>query len=760
MSTWRRWRVTTPIVLSAVLFGSPSPADADTGPVAWVMPSAESGVLTAESSFEGVSLSVELAKTGEAVNTRSDLYQHGWAVSPGGLLRSRMDGFYETIPLFDEMGQPLEITVSGLYPGVQRVSVQYFAEPFAHGSTWSSRSQARLEGQKMWASLNYNEGRVVRGLGGTDQSTIYEQTIGTVGTADEPADAVTLTIKKAKWSKRATIAGIRIDTAPDMDAALTRMDREAESRIREALADRGPRGDDGRLAYHAAVLPSAVKVKPKSFAALKPDWLGDEADIAAARNEHESFQVLIYHPDEPLNDVTWSVEELTGPSKSAAAKIEVEVAPIGYVEQRRSPYTVDHWGYIADPLLTFTDAVSVQPGDAQTFWVRCSVPAEAEPGTYRGVVAIQPQGMPGHRVPFTLKVWDVVLPEMPHLPVVVGVRESDNYAFEMEYGINPTSIYQGEGVWGLPTEELMPMLRDWAERGVSAVNTRYVTYRHGAMPTDEQVAERVDQIERFYSLAKQAGLGEEAYVYLFDEAKPADYPAMKKVADAIKARMPDLRLMTTAYGGPDRSFGADADVPIDIWVPIVQHFRDADLVEKGAARGREIWWYTCNYPRSPMPNILLDNAAMETRMMMGVMAHAYHVGGFLYYKTNNWRGRKPITDGPYTGWVSRRGYSHGNWYQMGPSGAPLPSIRLEVFRDGLEDYDLIELALRKHRAEGGSAGGIGELLAPMNEVPNPYVSSVLDYNRDPRALDKLRRELAAYLTRHEGPRADAATDSP
>lgn len=753
----RRARSTLLAAATAIpLLGMIAPlrAASPVGPATIVAPDRATQFVKLESSFEGVRLTLSDPETGELLRTAEDLYHHGWTVTTDGMLRSRMDGFYETTPLFNEMGRPIRFEVSGLYPGRHEVAVQYFSQPFAFGSTWSYRGYARLSGQRGNATLDHTSGRLIAGTGGADKRSRYDLVLGESGSDDEPVSELAVTLGKKKWSKQISIAGIRIRTAPSIDATLTTMDAPAQSRVREVLASLGPSGEAGAPAYHAAALPSAVKVKPKSFLGVEPDWLSASADLAAARNEHESFQILLYHPTRRLADVTWSVEEIEGPSGASAEAIDVAVMPVGYIKQPRDPHTVEHYGYVPDPLLTFMDSISVEPGEAQTLWVRLSVPADAEPGVYRGAITLRPDGMPAHRVPFTLEVWDVELPPMPFLPVVTGVGKQAE--FEMGYGINPTSIYSTPRVFQDKTREAsLDILRSWKERGVSAINLKYITYKRKPAPSDAELKAVVDEVEGYYELTREAGMADAAYVYLFDEANPADYPAMRKVAGAIKQRMPDLRLVTTAYWGEDRDFGTEAEIPIDTWVPIVQHFRDVDLAEKGKALGRNVWWYTANYPRSPMPNVLHDNAAMETRMLMGVMPHAFRVEGYLYYATTRWRGRAPITDGPYTDWSIQRPYGHGGWYQKTTGKQPLPSIRMEVFRDGLEDYDLIELAKRARAAATGSAPGSAvsatvKLLDQLSDVPNPYVASVLEYNRDPLELEALRRRLAELITTLRG----------
>ena len=95
----------------------------------------------------------------------------------------------------------------------------------------------------------------------------------------------------------------------------------------------------------------------------------------------------------------------------------------------------------------------------------------------------------------------------------------------------------------------------------------------------------------------------------------------------------------------------------------------------------------------------------------------------------------------------------GQWlYLNGPGGIddPLPSIRMESLRDGLDDYDLVHIAL-EYQAELEKAGKsvdspAAEVLETLRRVPNSYVSSWHDYCLDPLNLETLRGQLAEYIS--------------
>ena len=105
------------------------------------------------------------------------------------------------------------------------------------------------------------------------------------------------------------------------------------------------------------------------------------------------------------------------------------------------------------------------------------------------------------------------------------------------------------------------------------------------------------------------------------------------------------------------------------------------------------------YPRystSLDATVYLATGAIEARLLMGLMAYKCQIGGFLYYNIANWplaRQHGPITSGPYTNWdpvTVENCDGDGSLTCAGPDG-PLPTIRMENIRDGLEDYEYLWL---------------------------------------------------------------------
>jgi hypothetical protein len=106
----------------------------------------------------------------------------------------------------------------------------------------------------------------------------------------------------------------------------------------------------------------------------------------------------------------------------------------------------------------------------------------------------------------------------------------------------------------------------------------------------------------------------------------------------------------------------------------------------------------------------------------------------LYYSISHWSSTKPITEGPYTDWQALSlppdFNGDGSWVCVGPDGIPLSTLRLENFRDGLEDFAYVKLL---------------EARGEKVEVPETIVKSVTEYTFDADLLRKWRETLADRL---------------
>ena len=245
--------------------------------------------------------------------------------------------------------------------------------------------------------------------------------------------------------------------------------------------------------------------------------------------------------------------------------------------------------------------------------------------------------------------------------------------------------------------------------------------------------------------AKAIGVENRAYVYGCDEVNKEYFPAIRAAVNELKQALPGVPISTTAY---DHEFGVDTPLDVMDWfTPLTPKF-DPEKAAKSRAAGHQVWWYICCGPHAPHANMFIECPAIEGRLLMGAQTVRQRPDGFLYYQISIWNSKRCITSGPFTDWDPRswtKYYGDGSWTCVGPDGTPLPTIRLENFRDGLEDYAyalLLEKKLKSHADQNDAwAKRARELLA----VPHDVMDTMRNYTGDPAAVYRWRDAMADLM---------------
>ncbi len=496
-------------------------------------------------------------------------------------------------------------------------------------------------------------------------------------------------------------------------------------------------------------------------------------ELSVARNESEGVQVVVVPFDTQLEKVGIEVGTLTSEAGEVLPAQAVDVRVVGYIKTKRPAYDVDYVGWWPDPLLDFLSKVNIEPEDAQSFWVRVRPDKQAKPGVYEAPLRVVLENGPPTELKLRVRVRDFEVPDASPLPIATQDPEKeffDKYKpekwetlklkvsdFLADYYIDYDQIYHA----GAPDFDILRRLRDQGRLKAFNLCTLADAVFVPDM-TDEKyekaLAKLVSEIQSGYDQAKTEGILKYAYLYGMDEVPPAAYPILKRLTDDVKKRFPDVPIMTTAQ---DYMYGqASAADSIDAWIPIINEYKP-ELAKEARQRGKKVWWYTCQSPAHPYPNIFTEYPAIEIRLLMGAMTAKYQPDGFLYYCTfrdlvYDGPPRKAADSGPFTEWDPRAFVEpfNGEGYLAypGPNGRPLASIRLENFRDGLEDYAYWKIL--KERTEDSSPGDarwLSEAREALN-VPGKLVKSAHEFATDWRVLYDYRETLAALIERAEAAR--------
>ncbi|MHC4311972.1 MAG: glycoside hydrolase domain-containing protein [Planctomycetota bacterium] len=176
----------------------------------------------------------------------------------------------------------------------------------------------------------------------------------------------------------------------------------------------------------------------------KPYGAG-KVEIKSAKNEVESFQVVVTAPRENIKVVNVEISDLIGKNGAKIGKDNITLFRAEYVRVRRSTRRAELGpGLYPDPLVPFINPLTGKPieprrqfskrwgepvttvghemyavpfelfrGQNQPVWVDVYIPSNAPAGVYNGKVTVTAAGNISAQVPVTLTVWDFSLPDGP-----------------------------------------------------------------------------------------------------------------------------------------------------------------------------------------------------------------------------------------------------------------------------------------------------------------------------------------------------------
>ena len=494
----------------------------------------------------------------------------------------------------------------------------------------------------------------------------------------------------------------------------------------------------------------------------------EKAELEMAGNEAESFQVVVAGVKKNLNNVAVQVSEFTGPAKNA---IRAEVCLVGHAKNKMPTYPAEYVGWYPDFLIEYQKSAPLKPGENLPFWVRLRTVCDAAPGIYRAAVTISADGVPPHTFPVQVRVYNFSLPNgsplasannfhMDALRQLYRIRDEQlrkkvfNTFIDRaaDYKITLDFLYRGP-YSALSGDGEYPALKRLNDRGElksfcilnSTLLPQYAS-SVGSNPDHPEVLKLIDLTRKHLSywsgVAKKYGVWDKAYFYGFDEGRID--AVSSRIFRTVKEFCPALPVMTTAEIPHAEAKGLEN---IDIWVPTAEKYRKRlSLVNELRKRNKKVWWYVCNFPRPPEPTLMLEVPAAVPRLLMGAMAQKYRPDGFLYWSVIAWTprirsGLGAVSDGPRTNWDPATCYTdneEGNLFVPGKNYRILPTIRVENFRDGVEDFNMMRLTEK--------------LPLPVRAELEKEIRSIAPVSgktsTDPHKLTLARRKIGETLERH------------
>ncbi len=258
---------------------------------------------------------------------------------------------------------------------------------------------------------------------------------------------------------------------------------------------------------------------------------------------------------------------------------------------------------------------------------------------------------------------------------------------------------------------------------------------------------------------REKGWLDRLFLYLWDEPQgPGDYPKVLHAGRLARAADPGLPTLVTEQLVP-----ALAGV-VDVWAPLVNCLEprpgvpndcEATVVPAAYAKvragGAQLWVYAscashgCDRVGGPesaaWPSYAIDASPVAARVLPWI-AFSLGLEGELYYDTVEAYG---AGNDPWTDVRRHGGNGDGTLFYPGTTAriggrtdVPIPSLRLALVREGLEDYEYLVLAER---------AGAGALARSEARAVAP---GTFDWSHDPKSVYAARAALAREIGRRQG----------
>lgn len=421
-----------------------------------------------------------------------------------------------------------------------------------------------------------------------------------------------------------------------------------------------------------------------------------------------------------------------------SAPVKSEVYREEYVKLGKSDYPRFNSEYWPDPLVPENFA-EISGTDLSVFLVELKIPADFDKTQFSCRVTAADDK--GQKVSCTVPV------EVVKLKI-----EPNRYPLVAWFNNNGLSDLQFKEMCLLTlSHHLQPLTADYLKKLWNPENPEnFDVFFKFLLDNGQGVFEIKPPDEVIYRHLKEKNWLNRCMIYSNADEPSEEIFTEKNIpyAQQIREKYPDLKIFMASEYHPQMDKGCD------IWLTDLSS-SVYDPVKFKIPSKPELWHYYCHLPiryqmRAPLtlaPNMLIDNAALEHRLALWISYH-YKAGGVLIWSGNSgwnimakdfWSTMEIPGESasyPYAG------IHNGNGFLVYPprekDGKVLPSLRLKILRDGMEDIAIMEAAKKKTGTRAAA-----RLISP---VPDVFIHSHY-YDRLPETLLEKREALLKDLRR-------------
>jgi hypothetical protein len=437
-------------------------------------------------------------------------------------------------------------------------------------------------------------------------------------------------------------------------------------------------------------------------------------------------------------------------------------------------------GPCPDPLFPLETEIVLQPSRTQAIWISVFTPAEMPSGIYQGLVRLR-SGNQKITLPFRVEVFAATVPKEQTLWVTnwlwfehelmekhfPQLKSDPARYWKILENIGRTMADYKQNVIFVPVRTLAKaQLVDGGVRYDFALFDRWIEiFDHVDMahmiegghlcsrlgggydspyviPTDliensrivrqELPADdpRAEQSLRVFLRQLGSHLKEKGWLgryvqHVHDEPHGAEMPVYRGIVHIVSEELPGVPTIDAISLQEDIS----AEAETTIWVPKLGTFdNQVNAIAAHQARGGQSWYYICLDPRGKYLNRFIDFSSLKVRLLPWV-DYRYELTGYLHWGGNFW------TDRPFEN--VQPDWGKGFFLPAGDGAIVYPdpehdgvfvSLRLEIMREGIEDYELLMKSARHAPAR-------------TNALARVVMPGFTDYVRDVSQFRKFHREL-------------------
>ncbi len=294
--------------------------------------------------------------------------------------------------------------------------------------------------------------------------------------------------------------------------------------------------------------------------------------------------------------------------------------------------------------------------------------------------------------------------------------------------------------------------------------------------TPEHEKLMADYLPKLEAGLRDAGVLDKTYIYWGDEPLEPSYGYIREVHTLMKRYAPGIRtFMTEQVTWLDKPVDYDVADVTDISCVSWNCFDNHPKVADYSGPGQEVWSYLCCATKYPFFANFTDHNGIDLRLWLWA-SYMYGLKGILIWSSTYWNSDFAIKQGKMINpWESPESFGYdkegnpqlfanGDGIMFYPNnrhpgvdtttpytGDPIPSIRMEINRDGIEDYEYLKmLEDRIPKMSERDAALSRTLLVLPEEVfmdddadhPEKY------YIQDPQFLLERREQIARLIEKY------------